>query len=146
MQQRLASTLAVMALALALPLAPSARASDCLTQIDGITVEYDLPASEAVVGTQLAEAYPGGAKPGFVEDTSGLRHAPAGRPGAAHLSGGDAEIRSTPMMPRDNRLNADQRSRLIGLLRQARAAEALGHEGECSDLLRQAVAITGAHG
>jgi hypothetical protein len=116
-------------------------AADCLQQIDSITVEFDLPAAQSIVGTQSGSAY-------YVPPPPTDDHAPPppqtmtppGRPGAPRGGlGGTTE--AAPLLPHE-RLSTAQRTKLQAILQQARSVEALGKEPECFELLGQAQAIT----
>jgi hypothetical protein len=115
-----------------------AAASDCLTQVDGFSVEYDLPA-----GTSLADASTAAddsqvlnAKPiegeGSIERTT-----PAGRPGLARLT----TPGPAPVFPEASKLSSSQRTKVQDLLHRARSAEALGNEDECMAAFTEAKAV-----
>ncbi len=131
-----ASSMAILLLAGAsLP----AFAADCLQQVDGLTVQYDLPAAEGMAGTQTG-SYP---NPGPLAEPSGgtlphgLRTTPAGRPGMSTLTEGEA-LRPAQGLPINHDLNKEQRARMQALLHDARAADAAADEAKCQDLLQQA--------
>jgi len=54
---------------------------------------------------------------------------------------GSGSLGTAPVLAHD-RLNAAQRAKLVGILRQARSVEAFGNEPKCFELLREAQAIT----
>jgi hypothetical protein len=136
---------------LVIGLAPAARAADCLQQIDGMMVQYDLPASAAMAGTQTS-AYaapppPPSTPPVIEEPGSFPPRTPAGRPGAALLTGGEAaEPHASPGLPMNKDLSPTQRKQVQAVLHDARAADALRHEPECLDLVQKARAIIGKKG
>jgi hypothetical protein len=119
-----------------------AVASDCLEQVDSLTVQYDLPASDAMAGIQTGRA---AAPPDSGTTLGGLRHFPAGRPGAP-TAGEEAPVQPAMGLPSRNRLTPAQRKELQATLHDARAAEALGNEAQCLDLLTKAQAIPGKKG
>lgn len=122
-----------------------AIAADCLQQIDNITVEFDLPATQSISGGKPGDAY---YVPPVPDHPIGIPPAPTttppGRPGALHGVGGGS-LPAAPVLPHD-RLNAAQREKLVSILRQARSAEAFGDEPKCFDLLREAQVITKQNG
>src|SRR5690242_1488772 len=133
-----ASSLAIL---LMLGASSPATAAECLTQIDSITVQYDLPASEAFAGTQTGAQ----SKPPQVDSSAelaGLRHAPAGRPGAPTGAGGEV-LRPAQALPTNAQLNAAQRKEVQGLLHEARSADALGNEIKCLEFLQKAQGVVG---
>ena len=123
--------------------AAPAVADDCLEQIDSLTVQYDLPASEAMAGIQTGRA--AAPQPDSAGTLSGLRRFPAGRPGAP-TAGEEAPLQPAQALPSRDRLTAAQRKELQSTLHDARAAEALGNEAQCLDLLKKAQAIPGKKG
>ncbi len=121
-------------------IAPAA-AADCLQQIDNITVEFDLPAAQSMSGAP-GDAYyvpPPPDHPIAVPPAPTMT--PPGRPGAPHSAMGSGSLGTAPVLAHD-RLNAAQRAKLVGILRQARSVEAFGNEPKCFELLREAQAIT----
>jgi hypothetical protein len=119
-----------------------ARADDCLQQVDSLTVQYDLPASEAMAGTQAGRTAAVPREPDSAATLSGLRHFPAGRPGAP--TAGEELPPQPPMtLPNPGRLTAAQRKDMQSTLHEARVAEALGNEAQCLDLLKKAQAVPG---
>lgn len=129
---KLASSLAILLL---LGYAAPAHAADCLQQIDGLTVEYDLPASESMAGTQTT-AHGAPATQSTKTPRAAAPLAPTAR------GGGGADF---PKLPPRRRLGADQRQRLEAKLHEARATEALGNEEQCVVLLKEAQAIAAEH-
>ena len=122
-------------------------ATDCLEQVDSLTVQYDLPAAEGMAGTQTG-SYPnpgplaapvGGTLP------RGGRTTPAGRPGMSALTEGEV-LRPAQGLPINNELNKDQRARIEALLHDARAADAVADEAKCEDLLHRAQGIAAKKG
>jgi hypothetical protein len=130
---KLASSLAILLL---LGYAAPARAADCLQQIDGLTVEYDLPASESMAGTQTAHGAPATRPAAAPPDGTAAPLAPTAR------GGGGADF---PKLPPRRRLAEGQRQRLEAKLHEARATEALGNEDQCVVLLKEAQAIAAEH-
>jgi hypothetical protein len=131
-----ASSMAILLLASsALP----AFAADCLQQVDGITVQYDLPAAEGMAGTQTGTYSPGplGEPSGGGAPPRGLRSTPAGRSGMSTLTENEG-LRPAQGLPINNQLSKEQRTRLQALLHDARAADAMADEAKCQDLLQQA--------
>lgn len=125
----------------------SAFAADCLQQVDGLTVLYDLPASTAMAGTQTAT---NASPPAAASDdmtSGGIQAMPGRRRGApAGAIAGDQPLGQAPALPSDNKLTAKQRTQLQATLYDARVADALGDEAKCIDLLHQAQGVIGAHG
>jgi hypothetical protein len=122
--------------------AAPAGAVDCLQEVDSISVEFDLPTTQAMTGTQTGNAYyipppPPDAPRALPPETM----TPPGRPGAPRATGGGSLQGAAPL-PGHDRISASQRKELQSLLQQARSVEALGNETQCFDLLHQAQAIT----
>ncbi|HZS85532.1 MAG TPA: hypothetical protein VFA50_21865 [Stellaceae bacterium] len=138
-------TASSLALLLLMGLPATAFAADCLQQIDGLVVEYDLPASDLMAGSQTAglsvPKLPPTPPPGSFTAT------PAGRPGMhAAPHGSSGALADFPKLPPRHPLTADQKTRLLEKLHEARATEALGNEAQCFDRLHEAQAIVGQHG
>jgi hypothetical protein len=127
--------------------ARAALASDCLTALDGLTVELDLPASEAMAGTQTGAVAPPplqrppAALPSDEDLGLGRRITPAGRSGLAELTAPYEPRLAPPPIPVPKPMSPERRSKLLSTLHEARAAEALNDEARCMDLLHQAQAI-----
>jgi hypothetical protein len=119
-----------------------AVADDCLEQVDNLTVLYDLPASEAMAGTQTGRTGQPVKEPDNSATLSGLRHFPAGRPGAP-TAAEETPLPEAMGLANRQRLTAAQRKELLSTLYEARAAEALSNEAQCLDLLKKAQAIPG---
>lgn len=124
-----------------------AIAADCLQQIDSITVEFDLPAAQSIVGSQSGSAYyvppPPPADNHAVPPPPTMT--PPGRPGAPRGATGGGTMGAAPLLPHE-RLSATQRTKLQAILQKARGVEALGKEPQCFELLREAQAITKGNG
>jgi hypothetical protein len=116
----------------------AAAASDCLTLVDGLSVDYDLPAATSLAdaSTAAADRQILTARP--VEGEGVIdRATPAGRPGLARLtSPGPA-----PVFGERSKLSPSQTNQVQDLLHRARSAEALGNEDECMAALRQAQGV-----
>ncbi|MBV9521480.1 MAG: hypothetical protein JO010_01720, partial [Alphaproteobacteria bacterium] len=142
-----ASSLAILLLAVG---ASPARAADCLQQIDSLYVEYDLPATEAMAGTQTSvygEAAPPSDTPQL--PAGGFSASPPGRPNlhsSTGRGGSRGSLAGIPALPQHNNLSAEQRRRLADKLHEARAVEAQGDEDKCFAVLHEAQAIAGKHG
>jgi hypothetical protein len=139
-----------LAIALLAAMGGSARAADCLEQIDNLMVQYDLPASEAFAGTQTATNQPQAPnvpKSGGLPE-SALSHTPAGRAGAALLTNEGAGPAHQPNveLPSNNQLKPAQRQQIQAALHDARAAEAVNNEAQCLDALHKAQALIGKKG
>jgi hypothetical protein len=134
-------TASSLALLLALA-APPASAAECLAQIDNLYVEYDLPASAALAGSQTS---PYG-KSGPTHPAGGFAAAPPGRPALHSLARPGGSLGGLPALPQRNALTDDQKEKLAAKLHEARATEALGNEDKCFDLLHEAQAIAGKSG
>jgi hypothetical protein len=97
-----------------------AAAPECLSAVDDMIVEYDVPVSAQIPGAQF-----GG----------------SGAPSNPHAPAPKAHGRPVPP-PRAtsgrHALGAEQRKRLQDVLHLARTAEARGDEEQCMGLLRQA--------
>ena len=103
-----------------------AAAPECLSAVDGMIVEYNIP-----VGQPLPGVPPSGAA---AEQKKNARPAPqTARSGRSAV----ATIDRHPM-------SEQQRRRLQDTLERARIAEARGEEAQCMDLLRQAQSIAKA--
>ena len=143
-----ASSLAFLLLAVG---ASPVRAADCLQQIDSLYVEYDLPAAEALAGTQTsAYTVPPPPSGSLQLPAGGFSASPPGRPNL-HSSTGRGNSRGgalagIPALPPHSNLSAEQRRRLADKLHEARAVEALGDEDKCFAVLHEAQAIAGKHG
>ena len=121
-------------------IAPAA-AADCLQQIDNITVEFDLPAAQSMSGAPGDPYYVPPPPDHPVAVPPAPTTTPPGRPGAPHSTMGSGSLGTAPVLAHD-RLSAAQRTKLVGILRQARSVEAFGNEPKCFELLREAQAIT----
>jgi hypothetical protein len=122
-----------------------AAAADCLQQIDSITVEFDLPASQSMA-EKPGDAYYVPPPPNPIDaPPPPPTMAPPGRPGALRGAIGGGSLGTAPVLAHD-RLNAAQREKLVSILRQARGVEALGNEPKCFELLREAQVITKDNG
>jgi hypothetical protein len=115
-----------------------AAASDCLTLVDGLSVEYDLPAATSLADPPIAadDSRVLNTRPiegeGTIERTT-----PPGRPGLARLTNpGPA-----PVFSEHSKLSSSQRTQVQDLLHRARSAEALGNEDECMAAFTQAKAV-----
>jgi hypothetical protein len=140
-------TVSSMAIVLLAGSAMPAFAADCLQQVDGLTVQYDLPAAEGMAGTQTG-SYPSqpplaGPEGGAI--ARGGRVTPAGRPGMSTLTEGEV-LRPAQGLPINNELNKEQRARMQALLHDARAADAVADEAKCQDLLHQAQGVVAKKG
>jgi hypothetical protein len=123
--------------------APPAFAADCLAQIDNLYVEYDLPASPGLAGSQTT---PYGKSSEPTHPAGAFAASPPGRPALHSLPRAGGSLGGLPTLPQRNALTADQKEKLAAKLHEARAIEALGNEDKCMDLLHQAQAIAGKSG
>jgi hypothetical protein len=127
-------------LLLTLWVAPTFAAS-CLQQVDNISVEFDLPAAKSMFGNPGDPNYITPPPDQPITAPPRLTTTPPGRPGAPRGGMESGTIGPPPVLAHE-RLKAAQRDKLVGILRQARSAEALGNETKCFELLREAEVIT----
>jgi len=117
-----------------------ARTTDCLQQVDGMIVEYALPPSPEMVGSQAIMGYGTQAEP-QPSRVGPVEASPRGRPGYRSLveqqagRAGTAN-RAPPLI--EPKISGAKRAQLESLLHQARAAEALGDEPKCLSVLEEA--------
>jgi hypothetical protein len=121
----------------------AAAASDCLTAVDGLSVEYDLPAAPSLADAKTAAADQQALDSKPIEGDSAIeRTTPAGRPGLANLTNpGPAPATA---FAEHNRLSASQNKQVQDVLHRARSAEALGDEDACMLALKQAQELVAA--
>ncbi len=123
--------LAAVAAALLIGRPALAAAPQCLSAVDGMIVEYDLPATLGEPG-----ALPGSLSPPPSERPHARQKSAAGRQRPASAPHGTVSA-----LPPRHALSEAQRKRLQDALQRARLAEARGNEEQCMELLRQAEAI-----
>jgi hypothetical protein len=121
----------------------AAMASDCLNMVDGLSVEYDLPAAPSLADatTAAADQQALNAKP-IEGDSTVERTTPAGRPGLANLTNPGPPPAS--VFAEHSRLTASQSKQVQDVLHRARSAEALGDEDACMLALKQAQELVAA--
>jgi hypothetical protein len=121
-----------------------AAAPECLSAVDGMIVEYDVPvvpgtqwgSAAASPGSKGAATDPGEQKPKAAAPTQQRKARPAaGSPKSGSKAAGSQPSDRHPM-------TEQQRQRLTDVLRRARIAEARGEEAQCMELFHQAEKIT----
>jgi hypothetical protein len=116
-----------------------ATASDCLTLVDNLSVEYDLPAAMSLADATTAADDSQALNARRIEGEGTVtRTTPAGRPGLAQLTNPSGPA---PTFGEHSRLSTSQRNQVQDFLHSARAAEAIGNEEECMAFLKQAQGV-----
>jgi hypothetical protein len=121
----------------------AAAASDCLTLVDSMSVEYDLPAAPSLAdaATAAEDRQTLNAKP--IEGEGAIaRSTPPGRPGLANLTSPGPAPASA--FGQRSRLAPSQSKQVQDVLHRARSAEALGNEDECMLAFKQAQELVAA--
>jgi hypothetical protein len=118
-----------------------AAAPECLSAIDGMIVEYDVPVTQwgsagPSPGSKGAATESGAQKPKAAAPTQQRKtRAAAGNPKSGSTAAAPPPSDRHPM-------TEQQRQRLTDVLRRARIAEARGEEAQCMELFHQAEKIT----
>jgi hypothetical protein len=118
-----------------------AAAPECLSAVDSMIVEYDVPVTQWGSGAQSQRSKGAATDPGEQKPKSA---APAQqrktRAAAGNPKSGSAAAASPPSDRHP--MTEQQRQRLTDVLRRARIAEARGEEAQCMELFHQAEKIT----